>query len=185
MELILIRHAEADYSKINKKENKNIWKNFAGLSDKGRKQAMEISRDKRLLDSEIILSSPYTRAVETAYIIGNEIKIPVKVEFDLREWEQEKSKQYEEEEFKEMLHEMINKKGVHDKKCKYMWENLEKLGKRTFEVIRKYSNYKKIIVVSHMMVMCQFLYKEKIDNCEILQVNFNPDVSKPNGFVEI
>lgn len=185
MKLILIRHAKADYSYIKQKKDATMWKNLAGLSELGKKQAIQVSNDNKLAGAELILTSPYTRALETAYIISKEIKLPVNVEFDLREWEQEKSKQFEEEEFNKMLGEMIRNKGVYSKKCKYKWESLSELGNRVFDVIKKYKNYNKIIVVTHMMVINQFLYKEKINNCEIIEFDFNANSTKPNGFMEL
>ena len=131
----------------------------------------------------MILSSPYTRAIETAYIIAQKLNVPVRCEFDLREWEQEVSKQFDEVQFRELLTEMKQNKGVWNKNCKYKWESLQDLGERVFNVIRKYDSYEKIIVVSHMMVISQFVYKDRIKNCEIIKVDFNNNL-EPNGFVE-
>lgn len=47
-----------------------------------------------LKNSEIIISSPYIRALQTAAIISKETKIPLTVEIDLREWQPDKIFQY-------------------------------------------------------------------------------------------
>ena len=182
--LVLIRHGKANYSYIKSDRNFYLWKNFAGLSHLGKKQAKNVAKDPRLLGSQLILTSPYTRSLETAHIIANELKLPVEVEFDLREWEHNVAKQFDSKEFKKMIAEMVRHKGIYDKNCEHKWESLNVLGTRTFNVVKKYFNYNKIIIITHAMVINQFLYKENIKNCEVIVFNFNEN-SKPNGFSKL
>ena len=52
----------------------------------GIKEIQNTSKDKRLCDAGIILSSPYTRALQTAAILSKELRIDMIVETDLHEW---------------------------------------------------------------------------------------------------
>ena len=48
-------------------------------------QAEAAARDPRLKNAEFIVSSPYTRALQTAQIISRETGLPVAVDLDLHE----------------------------------------------------------------------------------------------------
>ena len=179
MQVVLIRHATTDYNSIPNK----AWKNFSCLTNDGRKETEIISQNTLFKNSELILTSPYTRALETSSILSKNLNIPIKVEFDLREWEHTGSIQFEKELFDKCFKEMIKNKGKYLRTCKYYYEDLTSLGNRVFNVIRKYKDYKKIIVVSHEMVLSQFIYKDKWKNLDIDIYDFN-DNSTPNGFIE-
>jgi broad specificity phosphatase PhoE len=56
------------------------------LSEEGVRQATQLSSDARLGRAEIIISSPYTRALQTSAILSKEMQLPLIVEYDLREW---------------------------------------------------------------------------------------------------
>ena len=65
-------------------------RSFAPLSEKGIHQAEMTAIDDRLKSAELIISSPYTRALQTASIISRETGLKICVEVDLREWEPDK-----------------------------------------------------------------------------------------------
>jgi broad specificity phosphatase PhoE len=65
---------------------KGHGRDLVPLTDNGIAQAKAAARDPRIGRSEIILSSPYTRALHTAAIVSMELGIDIKVEHDLREW---------------------------------------------------------------------------------------------------
>ena len=68
----LVRHGEADYDHMLEKGFWGFGRDFAPLSPKGRQQAETAARDGRLKSAEIIVSFPYTRALQTAQIISTE-----------------------------------------------------------------------------------------------------------------
>lgn len=90
----LIRHGEADYSELMEHHFFGFGRDLAPLSEKGIIQAEETAKDERLKTAELIISSPYTRALQTAQIISRNTGIEVKVELDLHEWIPDKSNQY-------------------------------------------------------------------------------------------
>ena len=82
----LIRHGQPDYEAVNKLGFYGFWRSFAPLSECGLKQAEETAKDIRLLDADLIICSPYTRALQTAAIISREIDKEIVVEPELHEW---------------------------------------------------------------------------------------------------
>lgn len=81
MRLYLIRHGQT---------TGDLEGRFGGtyddhLSPKGIQQAKELSLKLEDLGIEIIYSSPYLRAKETAEILAKKLKIPIKIQKDLRE----------------------------------------------------------------------------------------------------
>ena len=83
MELVLIRHGQPDYSEVTERKYIGHGRDLAKLTELGKEQAEKVSRDARLDGAEIILSSPYTRALQTAAIISKNTGIPIEVETHL------------------------------------------------------------------------------------------------------
>jgi phosphohistidine phosphatase len=77
MELYLIRHAIAE------KEAPSGEDSLRALSEKGAKKMRQIAKGLRMLGSQfdVILSSPYVRARETAEILADVFKMNKKLEF--------------------------------------------------------------------------------------------------------
>ena len=86
MDLLLVRHGEPDYSDIDERGYIGHGRDLAKLTEKGVRQAERAAEDTRLQGAELILSSPYTRALQTASIISRITQIPLTVETDLHEW---------------------------------------------------------------------------------------------------
>ena len=76
----LIRHGEPTYDHMLENGFWGFGRDFAPLTEKGKQQVEMTAKDIRLIDAEIIVSSPYTRALQTAQIISRETGIPVEVE---------------------------------------------------------------------------------------------------------
>ena len=70
-----IKHGKSDYSKRNTKIYQGFGVNLSPMSELGVKQIKEISHDERLKSADLILSSPYTRALQTAAILRNYVLI--------------------------------------------------------------------------------------------------------------
>lgn len=81
MKLILIRHGETEW---------NIQRRAQGrtdipLNDQGRAQAGALAEHFRSEKIDLILSSPLSRALETAEAVGNAVNAPVKTAAELTE----------------------------------------------------------------------------------------------------
>lgn len=146
----LIRHGETDYSNDGKTIYKGVGVNFAPLTPDGIAQFKQIAKDKRLADSELIISSPYTRTLQSAAILSKELQIDLLVEPDIFEWFGDKNyKMIPEEKPGSMLQDFIDHNGDYPENTDMPWENNEMLRKRLFATLEKYKSYKKVIVVCH------------------------------------
>lgn len=133
MDLLLVRHGEPDYSDIDERGYIGHGRDLAKLTEKGVRQAERAAEDTRLQGAELILSSPYTRALQTASIISRITQIPLTVETDLHEWMPDLSFMYEgPEEIPAVLREMEMYRGEWCRECRYRWESLSKVGERAF-----------------------------------------------------
>ncbi len=170
----LVRHGEADYSEMLEKGFYGFGRSFAPLSEKGIQQAERTAIDERLKSAELIVSSPYTRALETAAIISRETGLKLCVEVDLHEWEPDKTNQYTTSEEAFMLTREFNLyKGEYPEGQQMRWEPLTELRKRMRSVADKYAHYNKVIFVGHGMVFRTLTYIEKMNPAEIVESSYH------------
>lgn len=79
---ILVRHGESEGNR----DRRFTISTETPLTDLGREQARRAGRHiRRHFTPEVIVSSPYARARETASIISAELKLPIEIEHDLHE----------------------------------------------------------------------------------------------------
>ncbi len=145
-----IRHGKTDYSERNTKIYQGFGVNLAKLSEVGVFQVKKAAKDKRLKGANIILSSPYTRALQTAAILSRELDAGIIIETDLHEWLANKNYIYENEEVTEKAYfEYKEAHGKHPAGEEKIWEDAASIKQRVLKVLDKYRNYKKVIVVGH------------------------------------
>lgn len=149
-----IRHGETDYTEQNSKIYQGYGVNLSPLSKCGIEQIKETSKDCRLKDAEIILCSPYTRALQTAAILSKELQIDIIVETDLHEWLANKHYIYEDDAVAEINYEAYeSNSGHYPDGVECLWEDAETMKHRVENVLKKYKHYKKVIVACHRMMM--------------------------------
>ena len=166
----LVRHGEADYSEMKEKDFFGFGRDFAPLSKTGVKQAEKTAKDDRLKSAEIIVSSPYTRALQTAAIISKETGLRICVEVDLHEWVPDKTNRYTtSEEAFALTKEFYENNGVYPEGQQLRWETLEEIRKRMQGVVEKYSGYEKVIFVGHGMAFRALNGIEQIQPAEIVE----------------
>lgn len=175
MKLVMIRHGEPTYANVEKRGFIGAGVDFAELTAEGRKQAYEVSKDPTLSGAQLIVSSPYTRALQTAAIISKNTGLDISIEVDLREWSPDLSQTNDTKEFyKSSLNEFIFHNGKRAFGCRYEWETAKDLGTRAYSCLKKYLEYDKIIVVAHAMLIRQFGYdKSNFPYCGIHQIDFD------------
>ena len=150
----LVRHGEPDYSEINTKIYKGFGSNMCPLTEKGRYQIKETSNDARLSGADLILSSPYTRALQTASILSKELNTDIIVETDLHEWLANKNYIHESDDIADANYEDFhNNKGCYPANSKKDWETFEMMKTRAIAVLEKYKAYEKVIVACHGMLI--------------------------------
>ncbi|MDY0277233.1 MAG: histidine phosphatase family protein [Acholeplasma sp.] len=170
MKAILVRHGEPDYEDVRKWGNIGLGFELGKLTEKGEQQAYDRAQDPNLQDAELIVSSPYTRALYTAAIISKETQIPLKIETDLHEWFgdvdfifdysiDESSKDY------------FARKGKRTKNHKFRFEEYEVIKKRVRAVLEKYKDYDKVIFVCHGIVISSMThFDDMIEHCGIREL---------------
>lgn len=161
-QFIMIRHGEFDYSFCDERKFIGHGRDLAPLSDKGINQAKEAAEDPRLLSADLIVSSPYTRALQTAAILSKPLQLDIKVEVDLHEWLPDLTFQYPgPPDLFELRADFEKNRGIYPEGETRRWEQLSDLRKRVRPVLERYLAYSKIIVVSHGMAMRAVKYFEK------------------------
>ena len=155
---ILVRHACPDYKKVLNMEDKYYSTRFAPLSKKGITDANKLSSNKVLKDSDIIISSPFTRAHETANIISNNTNTDLVIENDLHEWLPDINKIYFNSNYKNLG----------------PFESFKSIRLRTLKVLKKYLEYDKVIVVSHKLVIFSLINRDtKMSDYHEIEINNN------------
>ena len=169
----LIRHGEANYDHLLENGFWGFGRDFAPLSEKGKHQAEMTAKDTRLKNAELIVSSPYTRAMQTAQIISRETGIRVEVDIDLHEWIPDVNNQYttSEESFA-AAREFTKYGGEYPPGEKFKWESLSNMRKRMLRVADKYLDHDKVIFVGHGMVFRCLTYIEKMEPAEIIECTY-------------
>ena len=147
---------------------------FAPLSEKGIRQAEAVATNDKLKSAEFIVSSPYTRALQTAAIISRETGLKLYVEVDLHEWEPDKTHQYTTSEEAFMLKQEFNLyKGKYPEGLQMKWETLDEMRERMRKVADKYANYNKVIFVGHGMAFRTLTYIERMSPAEIVECTYH------------
>lgn len=150
----LIRHGEPDYSEKNTKIYHDIGIELSPLTENGRQQIKNVAKDPRLKNADIIISSPYTRALQTAAILSKELNIDIIVETDLHEWKADKSYTYVDDEIAEKSYlEYVDNKGCYPEGEARDWETADMMRERFINVLCRYKNYGNVIVTCHGMLM--------------------------------
>ena len=169
----LIRHGEPDYEAVGKLGFYGFGRSFAPLSERGLKQAERTAKDARLLDADLIICSPYTRALQTAAIISRKINKEIIVEPELHEWIVDKTNSIKSSEEVAVLgREFQEYKGIYPDGIEMKWEELSSLRERIRRVADKYADYEKVIIVGHGMAFRVLKYIENIAPGEIIECKY-------------
>ena len=166
MKVIFVRHGEPDYRELEERSYTGFGIDLAPLSEKGRQQAQELSTNPLLSSAQIIISSAVTRALETASYVVCATGLPLRVEPLLHEWQVYESGI---ENFERARTLFLEHKGVLLPDSPIQYETAEEMRARFLECMAKYRDYQTIVVVTHRMLMRQFVPNEKIDFCQVIE----------------
>jgi broad specificity phosphatase PhoE len=78
--MILIRHGQTEFNRVFAVTRRDPGIRDPRLTDHGRRQAMAVASALCSLDLGRIIASPYSRALETASIIGTQLGLPITVD---------------------------------------------------------------------------------------------------------
>ena len=164
----LVRHGKHDYDSVKNKNFIGHGLELAHLTEEGIVQAEELSNDSRLRDCDIIISSPYTRAMHTSAILSKNLGLDIRVETDLREHELDLTYSYRSfDDLRKIIFEERKRNGEASDNDKYVWETRNELRERVINVLKKYDSYEKVIAVCHGMVIHCLTGKTGIPNCSV------------------
>ena len=86
MKAYLIRYSEPTYQQVTTAGLTGFGRELGGLTDRGIMLAQQCAQQPLFAQVQLILSSPYTRALQTALEIVRFNDIPLKVDLGLHEW---------------------------------------------------------------------------------------------------
>ena len=166
MKIIFVRHGEPDYRELEERSYTGFGIDLAPLSEKGRQQAQELSKNPLLSSAEIIVSSAVTRALETASYVACVTGLPLRVEPLLHEWQVYEGGTDNFEKARTMF---LENKGKLLPNSPIQYETVMEMKSRFLECMAKYRDYQTVLVVAHRMLIRQFVPNEKIDFCQVIE----------------
>ena len=166
MKIIFVRHGEPDYRVLEKHAYSGFGMDLAPLSEKGRKQAQDLCQNPLFQSADLLVSSSVTRALETASYLASAIGLPLRVEPLLHEWQVYESGV---ENFEKARTLFLENNGELLPNSPIQYETAEEMRSRFLESMGKYRDYQTVVVVTHRMLMRQFVPDEKIDFCQVIE----------------
>jgi broad specificity phosphatase PhoE len=164
----LIRHGDTDWLLNHRYQLKGEYRDLPSLTPLGIKQASDISKNIKLEKAEFILSSPYTRALQTAAIISKNTSLDITVEYDLREWQPDLNLEISNQtQLKTVIEDYEKENGIYPPNVSKPWESKSAVKKRAENVLRKYTSHKYVIVVTHEQVIKSWIVLKNIPKCSI------------------
>ena len=176
MKIVFIRHGEPDVAPVDERGWIGQGRNFAPLTEKGIQQATEVSKHPLLEGCQTIVTSPYTRALQTAAIISQNTGLDIRVEVDLHEFIPDKTFQRKGAEENRLLHEdFLRFKGEYPAGETRRWETISEIIQRTKPVLDRYvdQGYEKIMFVTHGGVIRRYTGIAHIAHCEVCEVEYS------------
>ena len=180
MKILFIRHGEPDYQPVDQRGFIGMGRELAPLSALGVRQAEQAALDPRLPSAQLILSSPYTRALQTAAIISRHTGLPLQVETDLHEMIPDQTFQVKGMEENHNFHlDFIRCQGEYPAGESRKWETISQVVERTRQVLDRYLDlgYETIIIVAHGGVIRRYTGALDIAYCEISEVEYSRQFS--------
>lgn len=149
---LLMRHGEPDFSDCDKWPG---WgSDLAPLTLAGEEQVIRQISKIREFNPEIILSSPMTRALQSAILVRSGLGVPFKVKFNLHEWIPDMSfRSRSLKDFQSFQSEYYRLNGEWPAGETRCWEPFSAMNLRALTVLRKYLKYKRVLVICHGQII--------------------------------
>ena len=166
MKIIFVRHGEPDYRELEERSYTGFGMDLAPLSKEGRQQAQELCQNPLLQSADLLVTSAVTRALETASYVVRATDLPLRVEPLLHEWQV-----YETgiENFERARCLFLENKGELLPNSPIQYETAAEMKSRFLESMAKYREHQTVVVITHRMLMRQFVPNEKIDFCQVIE----------------
>ncbi|TOI39062.1 histidine phosphatase family protein [Vibrio parahaemolyticus] len=153
MEVVFVRHGVPDYSLSDERKMSQLEKDYAPLNRDYIHDIHSVAQEIKSKQAEVIISSPYTRALQTAEIINRNLGLELFVEHDLREWRADLTGGYVELQERDRRWAEYRTSLKNDTVSQNVpYESWLALRNRAESVLSRYTRYSKVIVVSHFNV---------------------------------
>lgn len=164
-----IRHGQMDTAMAGKKYYKGFAYNMMTLSETGIRQIHETAKDRRLQNAELILTSPFGRALHSAAILSKDLGLEIQVETDLHEWLADgvSFEFLSDDMAKEAYKSLTENHGRHPEGERCSWESAGQMKARVMGVLGRYRDCRAVIVVCHGTLMQYVLEMEHPENGQI------------------
>ncbi|MGV3241626.1 histidine phosphatase family protein [Streptococcus suis] len=174
MQILFVRHSEPDYSMFDRHDNPRLYAGFgrdlAPLTEKGRALAQEVASSPVFAQAQVVIASSVTRALETATYIAQAQQLPLLVEPFFHEWRPDMTGQNASQDEAVLAHRLfLENSGAVPESSPVRYETAAEMRERFLQALEKYQAYDRIIIVCHGMLIRQFVPKETIAYCEILE----------------
>ncbi|MCG0555070.1 histidine phosphatase family protein [Lactiplantibacillus plantarum] len=170
MKVYLIRHSEPTYQQVTTAGLTGFGRELGGLTDRGIMLAQQCAQQPLFAQVQLILSSPYTRALQTALEIVRFNDIPLKVELGLHEWlpDNTGSRTDTDEQATTAYKLYRQHAGKRTTASPLPYESAAEMKARVLATLNKYAaSYDCIACVTHGEVMQQFGDQKDVDYCGV------------------
>lgn len=151
----LVRHGEATYDLAEQRRLKGHSRDLMPLTERGVAQVEAKAVELRDVGCQVLLSSPMTRALQSAAIFSRRLDLPIIVDYDLREWAPDLTFTYDTVAVVEAAGaEFRHYDGEWPPGETRSWEPLSAVRERVLSVLRQYLRFERALVVCHGTVIC-------------------------------
>ena len=174
MQILFVRHSEPDYSMFDQHDNPRLYAGFgrdlAPLTEMGRALAQKVASSPVFAQAQVVIASSVTRALETATYIAQAQQLPLLVEPFFHEWRPDMTGQNASQDEAVLAHRLfLENSGAVPESSPVRYETAAEMRERFLQALEKYKAYDRIVIVCHGMLIRQFVPKETIAYCEILE----------------
>jgi broad specificity phosphatase PhoE len=155
-QIYLVRHGEPDYEAVDSRGLPGLAADTAPLTPQGTKQAEAVADLLSGIGATYLVSSPFTRALHSAAIIGHRLALGVRVDYDLRDWLPESSGYWRGQiDVRAAQAELDEYDGEWPEGIHRPWEPLSQVRERALEALARHtaSTDGPVLAITHSMVI--------------------------------
>ena len=140
MKIYFVRHSEPDYSQVDNAGYTGYGRDLSQLTENGIELAKLTASNQIFSDAQLVVSSPYTRALQTASELVRSTELPLKVELGLHEWRPDVTGKLLESgtQANDALAAFNKNNGDYDPNYPFHYETRSEIQKRVLNVFEKY-----------------------------------------------
>ena len=172
---ILVRHGKPTYEKLLLEGYRGKEFSWAPLCEEGVLEIKKLAQNQIFEDSDLLVSSPYTRTMQTASIIGQKYNLQINPNVLLHEWIPDNSSNYTtKEELVKNIRLARSEFAEHSNDENYVYDSrfepLIHVRNRALEALKEYYEYDKVIVVAHsVLISMLFPYPVRLKTGEYIE----------------